>query len=168
MGRRGGDSEPCVNAPQDSIFFFRRADVIPKLKLALQSRGGESRASHCPSRDLPHADRTEPNRPTEQRLVREATEKKAQSSPSGTRRRGIFQEQENRSPAFCGQRRLEPPLLLSFCPATATTKMNRSFHKSQPLRTVDCNAVEVKSKVGLKRREVEGNCWRSIGGGGGG
>lgn len=29
-------------------------------------------------------------------------------------------------------------------------KMNRSFHKSQPLRSADCNAVEVKSKVGAK------------------
>lgn len=28
--------------------------------------------------------------------------------------------------------------------------MNRSFHKSQPLRSADCNAVEVKSKVSVK------------------
>lgn len=51
---------------------------------------------------------------TEERLVREAKEKTAQSSPSGTRQRGIVQEQENRSPAFCGQRRLEPPLVVVF------------------------------------------------------
>lgn len=36
------------------------------------------------------------------------------------------------------------------CTKTATTKMNRSFHKSQPLRSADCNAVEVKSKVSVK------------------
>ncbi|KAM4538748.1 par-6 family cell polarity regulator gamma b [Odontesthes bonariensis] len=30
--------------------------------------------------------------------------------------------------------------------------MNRSFHKSQPLRSVDCNAVEVKSKYGAEFR----------------
>ncbi|KAM3596085.1 uncharacterized protein V6R79_007878 [Siganus canaliculatus] len=30
--------------------------------------------------------------------------------------------------------------------------MNRSFHKSQPLRTADCNAVEVKSKYGAEFR----------------
>lgn len=29
-------------------------------------------------------------------------------------------------------------------------KMNRSFNRSQPLRTVDCNAVEVKSKVSVE------------------
>lgn len=34
--------------PHRIPFFFRRADVIPKLKLALQSRGGESLASHSP------------------------------------------------------------------------------------------------------------------------
>lgn len=45
-------------------------------------------------------------------------------------------------------------------------KMNRSFHKSQPLRNVDCNAVEVKSKVGLKWRGLW-VCWRFLGGGGG-
>lgn len=36
------------------------------------------------------------------------------------------------------------------CTKTATTKMNRSFHKSQPLRSADCNAVEVKSKVSVR------------------
>nr|XP_019962952.1 PREDICTED: partitioning defective 6 homolog gamma-like [Paralichthys olivaceus] len=30
--------------------------------------------------------------------------------------------------------------------------MNRSFNKSQPLRNVDCNAVEVKSKYGAEFR----------------
>lgn len=53
--------------------------------------------------------------------------------------------------------------------------MNRSFHKSQPLRNVDCNAVEVKSKVGFKVEEggweVVGllalSWWRSGGGWGG-
>lgn len=56
-----------------------------------------------------------------------------------------------RTPAFCGERRAELFFFLGGgCSKPATTKMNRSFHKSQPLRSADCNAVEVKSKVGAK------------------
>lgn len=55
----------------------------------------------------------------------------------------------NQSPTFCGQRRAEL-FLGESCTKTATRKMNRSFHKSQPLRSADCNAVEVKSKVSVE------------------
>lgn len=72
------------------------------------------------------------------------------------------------APRSVGTGRLEPPrlcclllssferLLLCVHRATDATEMNRSFHKSQPLRNADCNAVEVKSKVGSMRREARG------------
>lgn len=53
-----------------------------------------------------------------------------------------------RAPHFVGKGELN--FFWGGCTKSATTKMNRSFHKSQPLRSADCNAVEVKSKVGVK------------------
>lgn len=143
-----------------------RADVIPKLKLALPSQRGESLASHSPCRDLltpsgANRRKRSPPRPPRRGNPVETP----QSSPSGTRLRDFLgartQEPE---PRFLWAKAALSVVVVVFIQPQPPQKMNRSFHKSQPLRNVDCNAVEVKSKVGLKWRGLW-VCWRFLGGG---
>lgn len=139
----------------------------------LNWHSGVEAASRLPLIPFPHADRSEP---TNER-TKKRQKKPTRPGRDETRRRRAVLHPGRGKRDFSGAGKPEPRFLwakaargaavlaLEPPPPPRRTKMNRSFHKSQPLRNVDCNAVEVKSKVGLMRRERAGwgwgGCWRS-------
>lgn len=122
--------------------FFRRADVISKLNSHSQVNAA-SRAPPVlrwsPRSCLPeHIEKRRRNKL-----------KKRRTSPPETKQKDFTAETPGPEPLFLRAKAAELFVFFFFFLNCNHTKMNRSFNKSQPLRTADCNAVEVKSKVSV-------------------
>lgn len=114
------------------IPFFKRADVISKLN-SLPSYRGELFTSFSPVRLRLTSDGTQWENQSKRRIKPERSD-------------NFFPTDE--AEGFRGKLRDRSLCLRVKAAQPKKKKMNRSFNKSQPLRNADCNAVEVKSKVG--------------------